>query len=181
MLSLVNLDVVRNLMVEEMELDRSEGKLYKSTRLNQRGIAEYPEILREALENYDDHWLANQIKQRNLLNSTEKRKKKNGGWSTVKVPSNAHHMLAEGEFNRFYCRALCRYAIENDIEALIIYRAKHVSEPQPESTRKIGKSVIAQRLLDDLRNRIGIETALGIPAGPNSGLSVRLPDDANDS
>lgn len=30
-------------------------------------------------------------------------------------------------------------------------------------------------MLDDLRTHVGVDTALGLPPGPNSGLSVRLP------
>ena len=40
---------------------------------------------------------------------------------------------------------------------------------------RVGSAVPTLRLLDDLRANIGVDTALGIPAGPNSGLSVSLP------
>jgi hypothetical protein len=31
-------------------------------------------------------------------------------------------------------------------------------------------------LLDDLRTNVGVDTALGLPAGPNSGLSAMIPE-----
>jgi hypothetical protein len=65
--------------------------------------------------------------------------------------------------------------MEEGVEALVVYRAKEVANPRPESTALIGKSLPANRLLDDLRANVGTDTALGLPPGPNSGLSVKLP------
>jgi hypothetical protein len=57
-----------------------------------------------------------------------------------------------------------------------VYRAKPVQDPRPRSRQIIGTRIDAQRLLGDLRAHPGgIDSALGVPAGPNSGLSVRLP------
>lgn len=46
----------------------------------------------------------------------------------------------------------------------------------PESVRLIGKKIKAKRICDDLRSTSNahVDTALGVPAEPNSGLSVRL-------
>jgi hypothetical protein len=88
---------------------------------------------------------------------------------------NAHEMLAEGEFNRFYIRAICLRAIEDGVPEVIVYRAKPVEHARAESEQKIGKGVAPEALLRDLRAHPGIDTALGLPQGPNSGLSVYLP------
>jgi hypothetical protein len=95
--------------------------------------------------------------------------------SFPKFPITAAQTFAEGEFNRFYIRGLCRRAIEDRIGELVIYRAKEVAKPRRESETRIASKVPAEKLLDDLRGNIGVETALGIPGGPNSGLSVKLP------
>ena len=95
-------------------------------------------------------------------------------WSR-KVPVNAADTLAEGEFNRFYLRGLCRRALENGEKELVIYRAKPVSQPRRESERKLGTTVDAEALLRDLREHLGVDSALGLPPGPNSGLSAKLP------
>lgn len=162
----------RKLMLEEFFLDMEKNSLYKSNRLNDAGIVRYPEVLRIAISEGDEASLARQL-QSGLLKSIEQRRKPTGGYTTARVPSNAHEMLAEGEFNRFYIRALCRRAIEEGT-SLIIYRAKAVNNPRVESEAKIGYKVDPNKLLEDLRTNIGVDTALGIPAGPNSGLSVRL-------
>jgi hypothetical protein len=44
-----------------------------------------------------------------------------------------------------------------------------------ESEQKIGQRIAAEALLRDLRAHPGLDTALGLPPGPNSGLSVHLP------
>ena len=55
-----------------------------------------------------------------------------------------------------------------------VYRAKEVTNPRSESERKIGTIVDPKKLLDDLRANPGVDTALGLPSGPNSGLSVKI-------
>lgn len=59
-------------------------------------------------------------------------------------------------------------------KVLIVYRAKNVTNSRPESQMKIGQTFNPHQLLKDLRENIGTDTALGLPAGPNSGLSVQL-------
>ena len=58
---------------------------------------------------------------------------------------------------------------------MIAYRAKQVSNPRPELEALIGQSIDPAKLLNDLQTKIGVDTALGLPAGPNSGLSAKLP------
>ncbi len=174
-LSLTNLDnQTRPLMVDEIQADIKSGKLYLSQRLNSQGQKDYPNLLLTAAQYRDDMWLADELRK-GRLNATEQARKPSGGYITKKVPINAAETLAEGEFNRFYIRGLCKRAIGNGIADLVIYRAKQVTNPRSDSAAKIGTTINAQTLLSDLRINIGIDTALGLPPGPNSGLSVRLP------
>jgi len=55
-----------------------------------------------------------------------------------------------------------------------VYRAKQVKQPRPESIRLEGQRLNAAELLTDLRTHVGMDTVLGLPPGPNSGLSVKL-------
>ena len=94
----------------------------------------------------------------------------------VATVENAAEVLAESEFNRYYIRGLARRAIEDDIPELVVYRAKSARNPRPESEARVEMALSPKELLDDLRAHPGDELpALGIPSGPNSGLSVRLP------
>ena len=90
------------------------------------------------------------------------------------MPETTHITLSEGEFNRFYIRAICRYVIDNGGEFVKIYRAKEVANPRSSSEEKIDMLVEASKVLSDLRNNSGVDLALGIPPGPNSGLSVEI-------
>jgi hypothetical protein len=175
-LALENLDdQTRKYMLEEIESDiASPQRLFMSSRLSSNGHNDYPSLLKQAVESHDDEWLANQLQQNGRLNAMEQRKTKSG-FTNAKVPYNANEMLAEGEFNRFYIRGLCKRALDEGIAELVVYRAKQVSNPRPESQAKIGARINAQSLLNDLRAHQGIDTALGLPSGPNSGLSVKLP------
>jgi len=175
-LNLVNLDLsTRSFMLEEIVHDIAGGKLYYSPRLSSVGTPLYPELLRNAVRTGTDDSLANELRVPGRLKVTEERRKPKGGTTTAKVPVNAPETLAEGEFNRFYARGLCLRAIKEGINELVVYRAKEVANPRPESTALIGKRLPAKQLLDDLRASIGTDTALGLPPGPNSGLSVKFP------
>lgn len=173
-LQLENLDEpTRQFMLDEFEQDMKEGRLYISSRLNDAGQREYESLLRKTIKSGDDSSLAEGL--RGKMKLTEQRRKQKGGFTTAKVPVTAHNTLAEGEFNRFYARGLCRRALEDGIPELVIYRAKQVVDPRPESLAMIGTKIDAKLLLEDLRTHPGVDTALHLPPGPNSGLSVRLP------
>lgn len=105
--------------------------------------------------------------------TTEQRRKPKGGFTTARVPFNAHETLAEGEFNRFYARGLCACVLAEGGSEVEVYRGKIVTSPRPESEAMIGQHLSAQQLLEDLRTAQGVEPALGLPPGPNSGLTVR--------
>lgn len=175
-LDFANLDSnTRSFMLEEIEHDIAVGKLYYSPRLSPAGKTLYPELLRNAARSGTDESLASELRVPGRLNATEEKRKPKGGTTIAQVPITAPETLAEGEFNRFYARGLCRRAMKQGIEALVVYRAKEVANPRPESIALIGKNLPVNQLLDDLRANVGTDTALGLPPGPNSGLSVKLP------
>ncbi len=175
-LTLTHLDPKsRSLMIEEINRDITASRLYMSPRLTTAGQAQYPTLLTEAAQTYDDAWLAHQIRMQGLLKTEETRRTPSGDTTTARVPVTAPDTLAEGEFNRFYCRAICARAIEEGKANVQVYRAKHVENPRPESQAKVGALIDAKQLLNDLRTSQGVEPALGIPPGPNSGLSIQLP------
>lgn len=166
-------EAVRHCMVAELDRDIQGGNLYISSRLTEAGALEWPGLLHEAFHNHDDIWLAEQIRTRDLMRATAQRRTKGGGITIAKVPHNAPETLAEGEFNRYYIRGLCRDVIECGVTEVEIYRGKDASSPRPESQAMIGKRLPADQLLQDLRVSQGVEPALGLPPGPNSGLTVR--------
>jgi len=175
-LHLLNLDErTRRLMLSEIEFDISAGTLYLSPRLSTRGRQEYADLLRQAAAGYDDAWLTDSLRAGGRINLEEQRRKPKGGFTTARVPVTAPDTLAEGEFNRFYARGLCLRALEDGVSALVVYRAKEVMNPRRESEMMIGTHIDARALLQDVRTHPGIDTALRLPPGPNSGLSVRLP------
>lgn len=62
----------------------------------------------------------------------------------------------------------------NESKGLRIYRAKNVNNPRSASNNKIGQSINPDQLLIDLKENIGVDLSLGLPPGPNSGLTVKL-------
>ncbi len=159
----------------KIKSDADSNKLYISNRLSVVGRTDYPKLIYSAAEDKDDTWLASGLRAAGRLNAMEERRKPKGGFTMARVPVTAADTMAEGEFNRFYIRGLYVRALAENITELVIYRAKEVDNPRPESKAKIGQRISAQALMDDLRANVGVDTALGLPPGPNSGLSVKLP------
>lgn len=169
-----NLDKrTRKFMLKKLEMDIVKGTLYISSRLNSKGQSIWAELLKEAIVDHNDDWLVTQL--RGCIKSHEERRSRSGKITVAKVPVTAPKTLAEGEFNRFYARGLCERAIAKGISEVIVYRGKQVQQPRPESQAMIGKRIDPTALLEDLRKSQGVEPALGIPPGPNSGLTVCLP------
>jgi hypothetical protein len=166
-------DEVRAVMLEEIRLDQERNALYTSNRLSPAGREAWPCLLTHAAESGTAQSLADELRNSGHLLTSEM-SHRNGKPHEKAVPHNAPETLAEGEFNRFYIRAVCMITLRRSQTDVEVYRAKDVINPRPESASRIGLRVDASVLLDDLRNSIGVDSALGIPAGPNSGLSVRL-------
>jgi hypothetical protein len=165
----------RKFMLEEIEMDVKADKVHRSAWLGQRTQGNWPDMLREAAEKGTDETLAAELRKPGSLNSTIMRRTPKGGMTSAKVPYNAPEVLAESEFNRYFCRGLCRRALEKGIAKLQVFRAKTVAQPRPESEAMIGFLADPQTVLTDVRASIGVETALGIPPGPGSGITLRIP------
>lgn len=161
----------RRYMLEELDLDESQGTLYMGKRLNHEGRRRYPEFLRQALKDGDPYTLAAELGEVPGQFWVEAITAKNNRRSTT--PRTAPLTLAEGQFNRFYMRGLARRAIDEGL-GLEITRAKPVKNPRPESEALRGCSIDPEKLLEELR-KDPESTPYDFHLGnPNSGLTVRL-------
>jgi hypothetical protein len=169
-------DRTRQLMLDEMDYDIANNQLHISPFLSGQGQRDYANLLREALQGGNDETLAQNLREHRRILRTLPRRNPKGGYSIAATAENAAEVLAESEFNRYYIRALARRAIEDGVQELVVYRAKPVQKPRPESEARVETALSPQELLEDLRSHLGDERPkLGVPSGPNSGLSVRLP------
>ncbi len=164
----LNYENIRDFMLSELNRDKEKGTLYMSPRLNLKGIEKYPDVIQKSFKEGTDETFKNDMT--GFFKEQEVKKGK-----LVKVPSNASTLLAQGEFNRFYIRAVCLLALSynGDDAEIEIYRAKKSSRNRIESEMKIGKRISASTLLDGLRNS---HKPTYLPE-VNSGLSVQLPVD----
>lgn len=169
------IEAVRLFMIEEIDMDANSEKIHLSAWLTQGGQGNWPDMLRDAARSGNDDTLASAIRVAAMLVRKIQRRKPRGGYVWADLPNNAPQILAESEFNRYFCRGLSRHAINASISRLQVYRAKEVMQPRPESEEKIGLLVDPQTILIDLRSSIGVEPALGIPPGPGSGITLRIP------
>ena len=175
-LTYVELDsITRTLMQEEIQLDISLGKLYQGKRLTTYGLQDWPGAFLSAAQVGIDDSLAVWLQQVGRL-ETQEPYTRNGVTRMRTVPATAAQTFAEGEFNRFYIRAICRKAIQAGCK-IQAYRARYSENPRAESIAIEGRLYDPSAVLADLRENTsvdGINTALGLPSGPNSGMSVRL-------
>lgn len=159
---------VRTYMVEEAHADIAESVLYYSTRFNSHGMAIYKDLLLDALANHDEVWLEAQLSSQSCFLDLE-----DSGGGQKKVGSWAAKLFCQCEFNKFYIRGLCRFALENPGVLLRVYRARESSRPRPESDIKIGQYMDPAVTLSDLRSNLGTGPKSGMP-DINSGLSVEI-------
>jgi hypothetical protein len=158
----------RALMLRELDRDTALGILFFDNRLKEDSQDRYFDLLRKALEYGTPEAFSEAILGELLLKKTEAR---DLGEKQIraKISNIAHYNIGEGEFNRYYMRAICLIAIEDGLEDVDVYRAKQVSKPRPASAGRMK----AKELLDNLRTT-NISVQASFP-GPNSGRSVRLP------
>src|SRR5678809_1188639 len=134
----INLDDrTRQLMLEEVEYDVANNQLHISPFLSGQGQRDYANLLREALQSGNDETLAQSLREHRRILRTLPRRNPTGGYSIAATAENAAQVLAESEFNRYYIRALARRAIEDGIQELVVYRAKPVRNPRPESEARL--------------------------------------------
>lgn len=163
---------IRDLMVEELALDVRQDQVYVGKRLNQMGIATYTSALQTAMESgtlAEFQASMEPVPGRLWVSATTAR---NGRRSTTPVTSA--RTLTEGEFNRYYMRAICRDSIHRGDGKVLVVRAKEVANPRADYlvTVSVGDVLAADVVLRDLRAHPGESTVTGIPRGPNSGLSL---------
>jgi hypothetical protein len=172
-LALHNLDQkTRSLMIEEIEADIKGRGLYVSNYLNDRGANRWSDLLIDSARSGTDDTLAAELAVEQCFKDKVERKKPKGGFTMAAVPHTANQTLAESQFNMYYMRALARRAGDEGL-SLIVYRAKAVEHPRPESEAMIGNKLDPKEVLNVLRETKGVEPSINIPL-PNSGLSIRL-------
>jgi hypothetical protein len=159
-------DDTRSYMLSEFDRDSADGRLYVCKRLSRAGCRHFPALLRQAIHQHDDGWLAEQLL--NLFPSTGM------GGAAGRVTQEAPAVLAEREFNRYYMRGLCARAIAQGIAEVEVYRAAVVGH-LPEGLREqLGRRHAAEAFLSDLHTTHLRNPAAVSPFGPHTGLSIRL-------
>jgi hypothetical protein len=137
-LELIDFDAeTRRLMLEEINMAAAavgEESIYLGPRLTDKGRADFPGLLKDAVEKHDENWLADQLRIDARLKAKEPRNLKKG-IIFADVPYTAPVTLADGEFNYFYIRAICRRAIDAGMSSVIVYRAKAVDHPRRDQWR----------------------------------------------
>jgi hypothetical protein len=163
-------------MLSELEIDVAAGTLYLSPQLSEEGLRLYCRLLRAAVLSGTDASFAEAL-------STGEAVRPPSRWQHPREVSPDEALadvtvrLAEREFHRFYIRGLCRRALDQGVETLVIYRARPADPGRAPSDAMIGVRIDASSLLEDLRVTFRSLPPHGLPQCRDPGLSVRLPED----
>lgn len=165
-----NLDeTTRRYMLLEVEQAIKSSQLHLSQRFTAQGREQYPGLLREAVRMGSEDSLTVALQEQQCFAEREPY-----GAGTRRVPANAARTFAEGEFNAFYMRGVCHRAIQEGC-LVEVYRAKSVATARLSSRLNEGQRHDPKRALLLLRHSPnGQHRGPGVPAGSNSGLSLRL-------
>lgn len=160
---------IRNAMKEEVLFDVNEGILSKSTRFTDEGNSRYSDILLKNIENGDEETLSQELIW--FFKTKEISHDKKGNIIEKDVPFDVNEVFAKTEFNRFYMRGLCVFALKNN-KGLQIYRAKESQNHRVESDNLLGSKIEnTQEALTTLRDN---KNYYNFIAKPNSGLSLKF-------
>jgi hypothetical protein len=162
-------------MLEELDQDVAEGRVYLSPDLSECGRVEFAGLLRAALERGTDASLADDLAASERVIPNQRWQKHGEAHALEARRVTAATALAEDEFHRFYARGLCRQALAQGLHALVIYRARPATPVRANSDAMVGVRIDATSLLEDLRASPDLRRPSGLPAYRDSGLSVRLP------
>lgn len=110
----LNDEDIRDLMLNEIELDIANENLYIGKQLKPEYEDVYIDLLKEAVSRGDCDSLADGIKNNNCLLKEVPDKRTTTGMR--KVPSDAHTKLAEGEFNRFLLELFAEKPSQMDLD-----------------------------------------------------------------
>jgi hypothetical protein len=176
-------EATRRFMLMELDEDVQGGRVALDPLLTARGRGEYADLLAEALRHHDPYWLASELRSGGRMHisvqdaDVEK-------LTPEELPVFEPDVLAEGEFNRYYVRGMCRRALDEGIEELrivklnrgpfanFVYQSDDLPKDERERELDIASRVDPKWLLEKLRMDPEEEMDLGIPGEPGSGLTV---------
>jgi hypothetical protein len=175
MLRLKNLDnAIKSLMLDEFDRSAANRTLFVPNILTEEGQEDYQHLFRYAVLQANPETLADALIDGKLVLPAESPARVDGA-AARPITRQVVEAYVKGEFNRLYCRAVCRVALGRNLAEVVVYQAEDAVELTPECSRRQGERVEAQSLFDALE-RSTLDQFLDQPADcPTVVLSVRLP------
>lgn len=138
-------DVTQAHMLSEVEMDVLRTTLFFDRWLSDRGEKDWTGLIRYAAELGTQAELAMELRKNQRLKTHEIAKKREGTTSFMKaVPSHAAELIAEREFNHYYCRALCLRAPRDRRTLRVVSGGMRVSDTESTTTPFVAPSEAAE-------------------------------------
>ncbi|WP_218221592.1 hypothetical protein [Nesterenkonia sp. Act20] len=157
----------RDLMLEEFEDDVAHGRVYISARALPGSNTLYFDAQRDAFGSGDADSLSKALASAGVFLKVQS----DGKRVNFRDAASA---LGDGQFVAYYCRAVCRRAIEEGTR-VEVYRGQQTATHRAGSDALVGTRVDPATVLDELRVHSLEPNRFSLVGKVNSGLVVRLP------
>jgi len=124
----------RECMVKEFEDEWKQDEHFQSKQLNEKGLEEFPKIMKQALQSGKIESLTKDLSNPSYWKFTRTGVRKGKPYTISINPSSEAKKLAHSEFTTFYTRGLARKLKEEGVTECEIYRADKANQPKCECT-----------------------------------------------
>ena len=169
-------DETRKWMIMEFEDEWAQKNHYQSTQLNERGIVEFPKIMKNVLQKGTIDSLTKELSNPSFWKSTRTATRKGNSYTISINPSTEAKKLAHSEFTTFYTRGFSRRLKEEGVTECEVYRADVAHQPKCECTSLEGTKQPVDKIYNGHRAKYFPKynsTAFSIPSAPFCHHTIR--------
>jgi len=141
----------RKWMVKEFENEWTQQSHFKSKQLNEKGLEEFPKIIKNALCNGTIESLTKDLTNSSFWKPSYIRRGKKGPINVSINPATEAKKLAHSEFTTWYTRGFARRLKEEGITECEIYRADKANIPKCECTALEGTKQYVDKIYNGHR------------------------------
>lgn len=167
----------RQYMLDEFEAERKDASPYRSKALSRKGLAVFPELMRQAIQSGNEQTLFEALNDPEYWEPSEEYVRDGVSRTRRRNIRQSSERLALTEFSTWYVRGLARRLLEEGVEKCQVYRGAQPKWEPAECAQHEGLIVSVQAVYDGHRAQYwpepGNREAFSIPFGPNCHHVIR--------
>lgn len=166
----------RTIMLSEFDNEWSQPKHYIPDGLNSTGLVDYPDIMRNAIQNGTIESLAKELSPAKYWNPTRSFTRR-GTPVTQKInPDSESKRLAHSEFTTLYTKVMAKKLMDEGETDCQIYRVDKANQPKCECTKLEDTTVSVGKIYEGIRKKYFPKkdpSAFSIPSAPFCHHTIR--------